>query len=468
MRTFVLKTARTERAWTIDVVGAAVTTTTGKAGAFGDVQTRLFATPDEARAAAAEMIGAQTAKGFVETTPADRSDAAAFERALRDDPRDAAPWAAYADYLTERGDPRGEFMQIQLALEDKNRPAAERKRLAARERELFTEYGRDWLGPLAEDILMDGRGSLSASWRWRFGFPAAVTVPEPSVPFAQALAAAPAARFLVELRLGGPGDVVTAAHPPRAPRPPHGAHFAMFELADAPWLRTLRVFQLGLDESPNEDEADADAYAPGLDHLVARMTRVEELHLLCSGYSSAVLFGLRNLSHLRVLRVCHPDGYFDPGDGSVPCALDVLARNPALGGLTHLLIRPLSYGRASVRLPLDRVRPLFGPKVLPRLAHLQLRQTDLGDEGVRELIAAGLLKRLRWLDLRHGVITDAGARDLAACRDARNLDHLDLSQNRVTPSGLAELRQAGVNAVLVDLPPRVERDRDDYYDDDSE
>ena len=57
-----------------------------------------------------------------------------------------AGWRAYADYLAERGDPRGEFMQVQLALEDESRPAAERKKLAAREKALLKKHERDWLG----------------------------------------------------------------------------------------------------------------------------------------------------------------------------------------------------------------------------------------------------------------------------------------------------------------------------------
>ena len=64
------------------------------------------------------------------------SDAAAFEMALQANPDDLAGWCAYADYLAEQGDPRGEFMQTQLALEDENRSKEERDLLKAREAEL--------------------------------------------------------------------------------------------------------------------------------------------------------------------------------------------------------------------------------------------------------------------------------------------------------------------------------------------
>ncbi len=61
----------------------------------------------------------------------------AFEKAILENPDDLAGYAAYADWLAEQGDPRGEFMQVQLALEDEGRPAKERKRLQKREQELL-------------------------------------------------------------------------------------------------------------------------------------------------------------------------------------------------------------------------------------------------------------------------------------------------------------------------------------------
>jgi uncharacterized protein (TIGR02996 family) len=42
------------------------------------------------------------------------SDAKAFETALTANPDDTAGWCAYADYLVEQGDTRGEFMQAEL------------------------------------------------------------------------------------------------------------------------------------------------------------------------------------------------------------------------------------------------------------------------------------------------------------------------------------------------------------------
>src|SRR4029077_1289045 len=124
----------------------------------------------------------------------------------------------------------------------------------------------------------------------------------------------------------------------------------------------------------------------------------------------------------------------------------LLAGNPALGNLTQLMLHP-HFARDRSFIPLRRVAPVFRSPHLKSLIHLQLRLSDMGDEGVREIVASGILKRLKWLDLRHGRITDEGARLFAPCSDTRNLERLDLSRNAVSSAGLNALRKAGMNAV---------------------
>src|SRR4051812_24854773 len=73
----------------------------------------------------------------------------ALEAALVEDPDDIATHAAYADLLSEEGDPRGEFIQVQLALEDETVPPQRRKQLQEREEQLYDAHHRKWLGELA-------------------------------------------------------------------------------------------------------------------------------------------------------------------------------------------------------------------------------------------------------------------------------------------------------------------------------
>src|SRR5262249_60165679 len=95
-----------------------------------------------------------------------------LEAALVEDHDDLATHRAYADYLQEQGDPRGEFIQVQLALEDPERTTEERWELKRRERELLAEHEREWLGSLADELLrrqegMEWReGDAEALGRW--------------------------------------------------------------------------------------------------------------------------------------------------------------------------------------------------------------------------------------------------------------------------------------------------------------
>ncbi|HEX5271780.1 MAG TPA: TIGR02996 domain-containing protein, partial [Gemmataceae bacterium] len=83
----------------------------------------------------------------------------AFLRAIIEDPDDDAPRLIYADWLEERGDPRGEFIRIQCELA--RRGAGDTARLRARERKLADAHARDWLGPLRD---------MQKNWVFRRGF----------------------------------------------------------------------------------------------------------------------------------------------------------------------------------------------------------------------------------------------------------------------------------------------------------
>jgi uncharacterized protein (TIGR02996 family) len=390
----------------------------------------------------------------------------AFEQSILDHPDDVSSYAAFADWLSEQGDPRGEFIQVQLALEDESRSTEDRAELQKREHDLLARHEREWLGALAAHLLPHKEHA------WRRGFLASLRAQYLTMSFAQALAAEPAARFLRELRVFGEARYwgVREDQPPPRVAKPEGVHehWELLELIGAPCLKNLVIFQMGdTDGEPPEDGwLDCHTYAPGLEHVVADMPRVEELHLLCKTYDIDRLFALPNLTRLRVLRLLNYGVRGNQGERErYEYPLDVLAGNPALRNLTHLLFHPHmpeSHGFHYVAypsspevpddelalsfLPLSQVRALLRSPHLTRLTHLQLRLSDMGDEGVQEIIASGILARLKVLDLRHGCVTDEGARLLAECPDTRRLERLDLSRNGVTSAGLALLTAAGVKA----------------------
>jgi uncharacterized protein (TIGR02996 family) len=279
MRTFEYSDARSHKFWNIERTGNAFTVTFGRIGSKGRSQTKEFPSEEGARAAADKLIAEKLAKGYRETTPATPAPSLreAFERAILDEPDDPAGYAAYADWLQEQGDPRGEFLHVQLALEDESRPASERRALQARERELLDRHERAWLGGLAAHLLDRDRASAPlVEYRWRGGFLSTLNVQCLTMAFAQDLADAASARFLRELRVHGEArysmDEGGFLRVPRVAVPAGvRGHWELIELIGAPCLRGLRVFQMGdVDvEPPDGSWGDCHTYAPGLEHVIA-------------------------------------------------------------------------------------------------------------------------------------------------------------------------------------------------------
>src|SRR5262245_43129433 len=82
----------------------------------------------------------------------------AFEDGLAASPDDVATHRAYADWLVEQGDARGELIQVQLALEQGGSDE-----LRQREAALLAEHQGEWLGELAEHF--EGRDDITFSFR---------------------------------------------------------------------------------------------------------------------------------------------------------------------------------------------------------------------------------------------------------------------------------------------------------------
>ena len=350
-----------------------------------------------------------------------------LEAALVKDPDDLATHAAYADYLSEQGDPRGEFIQVQLALEDPKRPAKERKSLMKREVELMMIHQRAWLADL-DPFLLDrdadsGRGDVQ--WQFRRGWLSDLTIHRLTAKFARALGKAPAARLLRQLTITSLAfDDQFKDYSP---------------LLKAPFLDSLRIFRLGDHWDSTEGIQNSHWWGP-LPHsdFFGQLSRLEELYLNVSIELNS-LFALPTLTHLRVLQVYHTDEF----------PLEVLAGNGALGNLTRLSLQPNTGAYWNDRSPytLAGFRALVQSPYLKSLTHLHLHQTNFGDAACEELVSSGVLKRLKVLDLMYGSMTDAGARLLAKCPDVKNLELLQLTRNGLSEFGIRALRKAVANVV---------------------
>jgi uncharacterized protein (TIGR02996 family) len=95
----------------------------------------------------------------------------AFLQAIMENPDDDTPRLIYADWLEERGDPRGEFIRVQCQL-TRMSPGDERRiPLEQLERRLLERHQDAWLGSLR---------SLLVKWSYRRGFLDTVAV-SPSI-----------------------------------------------------------------------------------------------------------------------------------------------------------------------------------------------------------------------------------------------------------------------------------------------
>ena len=255
----------------------------------------------------------------------------------------------------------------------------------------------------------------------------------------------PALRLLCRLELGENSYEETIEPGDDIPDGIDAYSATLYPLARASNLANVREFVLG--ETPTRDDEDTahlggfsiHTGGEGVLGAIKQMAKLEELRLFAHRVDTTQLFGLKTLDHLRVLQVYHNHNY--------PLAL--LAKNPSLGKLTHLLTHPHALDPSEeeehsyIRTP--AVKALVNTTMLPSLTHLQLRLSDMGDKGVKEIITSGILGRLKVLDLRHGCITDAGANQLAKCADAKKLERLVLINNNLTEAGIAALKTAGVN-----------------------
>jgi uncharacterized protein (TIGR02996 family) len=473
MRTFVYTDDKSNKFWHIDLQGPRFTVTFGKVGTRGQTQVKDFPDAQQARKAHDKLVAEKLGKGYVETTARPAAPVSpiqqSLEAALVEDPDDLAAHSALADYLMEQGDPRGDFIQVQLALEDPARPAKERAQLRQREHDLLGQHATHWLGDLGRFLVGDWSGEDKPyHFAFRRGWLDLLRV----LPFPDAilacLARSPEARLLRRLEVvydmryhpfdfdeftNGPNRALTAGE--RANENQFEEAAIVWALLESPYLGNLRVFKMGFSDSADRFGHSSmvatfnDCNARQVIDLLQRCPRLEELYLNTKLPGIEDLFALPALDNIRMLQYYYAGDYPDPA-----YPLTELASNPSLQRLTTLRVHPGRDGRIDLE-ELDAV--LRSPN-LPSLTHLQARMTTFGDEGCRRIIESGALRRLKILDVGYGNMTDAGARLLAACPDLTNLDTLDVTRNALTPTGIAALRETGVRVVADDQHPAGEED----------
>ena len=327
-------------------------------------------------------------------------------------PDDDRPRLVYADFLQQRGDPRGELIAVQCALElartaDDDVLAV---KLAKRSRKLLDEHEVQWVA--------GARSVLPRAMKFRRGF-----IEHAALDDADELG-----RVMTKLR-------------------PH-----------APLLRAIDL-QRGLGALGRH--APLDIIDEIVAHNVVELADLQALERSAGGSRLRMLTcagtGLSDATLVALVELSHPLVKLEFSLENRPThrmpVLERLAAAPARQHLRELRVRsPATLGDVAAILPrLPRLETLaihngaptavaiqLIAEAAPHLTSLEIVVRDGSDPSgvdVRSLI--GAMPKLRHLRLENVGITDAQVRWLAVSRKLEQLVRLDLSDNQLGPGAVA-------------------------------
>ena len=344
-----------------------------------------------------------------------------LDRALRADPHDRATAAVYADWLQQRGHPRGALIALQQQAELAREAELAHEAELVREAELLLQREAPvLLGPLAvgPDFELE----------WAGGFIRAARISDhrgwvDAEQMLWELLRHPSARFLRALELQSFAPNVAGIrcllmdllllHPP--PRPPLSRLVLKLNM----WNVDLR----GVDEAyPDLQELVAGPWRIEIDEL--KLPRIRRL-VLDASLSLAALAAITGGTWLDLVE------------------LDLkLSVGRAYGGDGSYGLRGSQCTAADLQALLDGTVPL------PRLRVLRLRAAPFADELCSLLVCSPLAPNLELLDLSGGDLTDRGAAQLIAARET----FARLRQVVVEDCSLSDAAQAGLRELCAARP----------------
>ena len=312
------------------------------------------------------------------------------------DPQSDAPRLVLADWLMERGDPRGELISVQC---DLARGAPREAELREREVALLSAHGAQWMGPLGRDVLQV---------RFRRGFVESVEILD--------------AQALPQLEGFFNSEPVTELIFASS-RLIDGARFAALE-----WLERLRSleFRTVRPHAPGALSEEQLAHVLGSRRLrkLSRLALVgQRVH--DEGLEMLIAQGARTLPSLEALRIDRDE---------------ITAKGArALVG-SKWAVRFVELSLADNELRGDGAEALAESRSPGQLARLSLGGNLLGNGGAVAIAQAPRFRTLRTLSLPKNRIGAPGLDALLASEHLRQLTSLDLSGNPLGSAGRERLR----------------------------
>jgi uncharacterized protein (TIGR02996 family) len=161
-RRFEFKSETSYKFWTCQQIDQVVETSYGRIGNKGTLSQKGFASFEEAEQFAAKKVREKLKAGYQEVIrkQVDRKsnaelweelkDHEPFLQAILEAPDEEDGYLVYADWLMERGDPRGDYMLCQWKLADYETPLREIESLEKKASEIYSSNWRGWLGELGK------------------------------------------------------------------------------------------------------------------------------------------------------------------------------------------------------------------------------------------------------------------------------------------------------------------------------
>lgn len=205
-----------------------------------------------------------------------------FIESICDDRDDLDSYAIYSDWLSENGNPLGDFIRMQIALEEPNLSFAQEADLERRTQQLFLKHREEWLGDLTPYLLRRNSSSLenNFSFYFRRGLLSKLSVFSLNSEFAKVLANSLLSRTLQELDIGRVRESDTIA----GTRIQTEQADPLKILADGNY-RCLRKLNLGGEEV--EDSSVSDRFAV---NLIKKAPRLRSLSLQVQYCNTKELF----------------------------------------------------------------------------------------------------------------------------------------------------------------------------------